>query len=84
MVGDDVPRPFEPERGELRQHLPLVGNAGAENVVERGDPIGRDDEQLVAEVVDVAHLALTIGRTAGDGSLKNGSGERQGDLVPRS
>ena len=50
----------EPERRELGQDLALVGNAGAEHVVERGDAIGRHHEQRVAGIVDVAYLALPV------------------------
>ena len=35
---------LEPERGDLRQDLALVGNARPEHVVEGGDPIGGDDD----------------------------------------
>ena len=66
-------RPLEPERGDLRQHFALVGNAGAEHVVERRDAIGGDDEQTIAEIVDVADLALTIGRAAGERGLRMGA-----------
>ena len=48
---------LEPERRQLRQDLALVGNPRAEHVVERGDAIGGDDEQMLAEIVDVADLA---------------------------
>ena len=47
----------EPERRQLREHPALVGNAGAEHVVEGGDAIGRDHDQVVADGVDVANLA---------------------------
>ena len=73
----------EPERRNLREHLALVGDAGAEHVVERRDAIGGDDQQAVAEVVEVADLALAIGRAAGERGVENGCGERATDfLVP--
>ena len=77
MVGDDRLRPLEPERGDLRQDLALVGNARAEHVVERRDAIGGDDEQAIAEIVDVADLALSIRAPVGECGLENGRGERQ-------
>ena len=55
---------IEPERRQLREHFALVGNAGAEDVVERGDAIGGDDEQVLAEIVDVANLAAPRERQA--------------------
>ena len=45
VVRHEIAHALEPEAGELGQHLALVGNAGAEHVVERGDAIGGDDEQ---------------------------------------
>src|SRR5262245_27154878 len=77
MIGDDRLRPLEPERGNLRQHLPFVGDARAEHVVERRDAIAGDDEQAVAEIVNVAHLALTVGPAVGKRGLENRGGERQ-------
>jgi hypothetical protein len=71
VVRDDRSGPVEPERRDLRQDLALVGNAGTEDVVEGRDAIARDDEQAVAELVDVADFALTIGRPAGYRRLKN-------------
>ena len=58
MVRHEIGDAIEPERRQLRQHAALVGNAGAEHVVERRDAIGRDDQQVrVVDRVDVAHLA---------------------------
>jgi hypothetical protein len=39
------------------EHLALVGDPRSEHVVERRDAIGRHDEQRIAQVVHVAHLA---------------------------
>ena len=60
VIVDDRLEPIEPERGDLRQHLALIGDPRAQDVVEGGDAIGGDDQQAVAEVVDVTHLAVTI------------------------
>jgi hypothetical protein len=57
MVRRDLRQELEPEHGHLVQHLALVGNPGPEHVVEGGDPVGGDDQQVVAEVVHVAHLS---------------------------
>jgi hypothetical protein len=38
-----------------------VGNLVLKNVVERRNAVGRDEQQLVAQVVKVTHLALRIG-----------------------
>ena len=57
MMRNEVGDVVEPEGRQLREHAALVGDAGAEHVVERGDAIGGDDQQVLAEIVDVAHLA---------------------------
>jgi len=71
VVRHDRSGPVEPERRDLRQDFAFVGNAGTEHVVEGRDAIARDDEQAVAELVDVADFALTIGQPAGNRRLKN-------------
>ena len=48
----------EPELGEPVQDLPLPRDAVRHDDVEGAQPIGRDDEQGVAQVEDVAHLAV--------------------------
>src|SRR5207245_1563750 len=67
----------EPERGNLRQDLALVGDPGPEHVIERRDAIGGDDQQTVVEIVDVADLALSIRTSVSECGLENGRGERQ-------
>ena len=48
---------FEPEGRQLRQHLPFIGNAGREDVIERRDAISRDDQERIAKIVDVADFS---------------------------
>jgi hypothetical protein len=81
MVGDDPACAIEPEGGNLREDLALVGNARAEDVIKRGDPIGRDDEETVPEVVEISDLALLIGRAVAERCLKRGAAN--GNRFPR-
>ena len=77
----EIAHALEPERRQLRQDLALVGNARAEHVVERRDAIGRDDEQVVADLVDVAHLAAAVKRETGEGGFEERrSGQHRGTL----
>ena len=55
---------LEPEAGELREHAALVRDARPQHVVEGRDPVGGDDEQLIADLVDVAHFAAAVERQA--------------------
>jgi hypothetical protein len=58
MVFDGVFQEVEPEEGELGEDTTLVRDAGTEDIVEGGDAVGGDEEELVlVERVDVAYLA---------------------------
>ena len=58
MVGNEVSEKVEPEQGDLREHAALMRNAGCQHVVECGDAIGGNKEQVVAvEIVDVSDFA---------------------------
>src|SRR5215467_13267454 len=77
MVRDDGLQPVEPEARNLGEHFALVGNARAQDIVERGDPVSRDDQEAIAELVDIANLPLTIRASVGERGLEYWSGERQ-------
>jgi hypothetical protein len=48
---------IEPETADLRQHPPLIGNTVGHYPVESADAVGTDHQQLVAQIVDISHLA---------------------------
>jgi len=56
MVREEVLGALKPEAGKLREHFPLPWDPRREDHIKHRDPIGCHDEQLLAEVVDVAHL----------------------------
>ena len=56
---------LEPEGAQAGQDAPLVGDAVGHDPVERTDAIGGDQEQPIAQVVDVADLAPPPGDRAG-------------------
>ena len=47
----------EPKPAELCEDSPFVRDATRQHPVKRADPVGGDEEQAVAKVVDIAHLA---------------------------
>ncbi len=58
MIGNDILQEVEPEQRHLREHSALVRNAGGQHIVERGDAVGRHEQQVLAvQIVDVANLA---------------------------
>ena len=61
MVVDDITQQIEPEQRQLREHRALVRDLVFEDVVECGDAVRGDQQQLVAQVVQVANFALRIG-----------------------
>jgi hypothetical protein len=77
MVVDQRSRAFEPKRGDLGEYFAFVRNARPENPVERRDAVGRHDQQLVAELIDVSNLALPIGRAIAERGLEKRRGQRQ-------
>ena len=60
VVADDVLELLEPEQRDLREHCALVRDLVLQDVIERRDAVGGHHQQLVAQVVDVAHLALCV------------------------
>src|SRR6266576_2264472 len=82
MIRGNRARAIEPERRNLRQNLSLIGDSGAEHVIERRNPIGCHDEQLLVEIVKISDLALSIGRAAVQRGLEKRRGQRQ--KFPRS
>ena len=57
MVGDEVSRASEPVRRQPSEHFPLAGNRCRQDHVEGRESIGRDDEKMLSEVVDIEHLS---------------------------
>ena len=60
VVGDEVGKALEPERGDAREDLALVRNLVRQDEVIGADAVGRHHEQAVAAVVDVADLAVRV------------------------
>ena len=58
VIVDEAGEFPEPERGNLRQHLPLVGNAVRKDDVKSGKTVCRDDQKGLSQVVHVADLSL--------------------------
>jgi hypothetical protein len=73
MRGREVPDLTEPEGGEMREDLPLVGNGIAHDDIEGRDAIGRDDEQAIVQVEDVPDLAAADQRETGKLGLEQGA-----------
>ena len=71
MVGNDVLQQIEPEERKLREDAPLVGNRRGQNDVKGRKAVRRDDQQLVAEIVDVPHLPARGGRQTGETGFSN-------------
>ena len=70
MVLHDAVEQIEPELGELGEHLALVGDLVFQNVVEGRDAVGGHEQQPVAQIVQIAHLALRVG---GDVDSRHGT-----------
>ena len=53
----------EPPQAEGRQQLALAGDAGGEHVVERADPVARDDQHALGEAPSAASSGTYRSRT---------------------
>jgi len=64
VVRHDVAKKIEPEERELREDAALVGDGSGHDDIEGGEAIGSDEEEAVAEIVNVAHFAASGRRYA--------------------
>ncbi len=67
MVGDEVGCLLKPEPGQGGQDAAFVGDTGRQDHVEGRNPVGGDNQQRIAEVVNIAHFALDKRGQAGNG-----------------
>ena len=54
--------------------VPLSGMPGTEHGVERGDPIGRHEQQIVVDLIDVAYLAAAVQVKVGKAGVEERGG----------
>ncbi|MEZ4613575.1 MAG: hypothetical protein R2838_25600 [Caldilineaceae bacterium] len=80
MVADDVGRLCKPERGQLVEHLALVGHQ-AEDAIEGRQPVGGDEEEPVVAAVYVAHFAAGLGAEERQIGRPQGKGQPRGEQV---
>ena len=56
MIGCDVAEPVEPPQRQLGQHAALARHGRGQHHVVDGDPVGGDEQQVIAVRVDLADL----------------------------
>ncbi len=64
VVWNNVPQQIKPEERELREDAAFVRDRSGKNYVESGEPVRSDDQQLVAEIIDVTDLTARGGGQA--------------------
>ncbi len=57
MIFDDALRLLKPERGNLSEYFPFVRNPLRHHDVVRREPVGRDNEEMLADFIHIADLA---------------------------
>ncbi len=84
VVRHELARPREPERGQAREHAPLVRDVGGQDDVEGRDPVARDEQEaLLVECVDLADLSRgDVGRGFRHGRAPPGGRARRGARTP--
>ena len=65
MVRDEPLEAVEPEGGDLRQDSPLQRYTIRENDVECGEPVGRNDDVVRAEIIEIADFSPHDGDQGG-------------------
>ena len=78
MIRHDRLHAIEPEPRDLREDSAFVGDTRPEDVIERRDAIGRDDEQAIAEIVNVSDFARAVGFPGAEAGCEYWSCEKQG------
>ena len=83
VIANNMRGAAKPEIRDLLQHLALAGNGIGQDHIESAEPIGRDDQQVVViDGVDVAHLATMKQRQRAHSGLKDSSGDSGQARVP--
>ena len=78
MVLDDSVGASEPERGELREDLPLVRDHRPQHEIVGGDAIGRHHQEMAVNDIHVPDLAASLGGETVERSFEQGMCERHG------
>jgi hypothetical protein len=71
MIGADVGGEIEPEAGELGKDLSLVGDEGGKDKIKGRYPVRGDDQELVAQIIDVPDFSFFKKRELGDVDFRN-------------
>src|SRR5207245_2817770 len=75
MIRNHGAQKIKQESGHLSQYASLVRDAGGQDVIERGDAVGGDDQEPVAVLVNVADFAAGAQLEAGQiGLEQHGTG----------
>ena len=56
MIRDDSGGLTKPERAEIREHYAFVGNGRRQDRVKGRDPIGRNQEKAVSQVINISNF----------------------------
>lgn len=84
MVRYDIGHPVEPEDRDLVEDLAFLGDPFVHNNVEGRKTIGGYEQQVLAQVVDVTHLAAVNQVQRGHIGFENGSTHDYFSLFTRS
>src|SRR5689334_20957259 len=59
-MGHDVFQFLKPESRYLIQNLSLVRNQGGQNIIKGGNPVGGDDQQVIAQIINIPHFSPAV------------------------
>ena len=81
MVRNYVPQKLKPKERELSEDSAFVWNRSWHYDIERGEAVSGDDQQFVAEIVDVANFAAAVKREIGKGGFEQRCGCQHGNCL---
>ena len=76
MVWNDVLSFAEPKLAECRQYSAFFWNRIRQDYIECANPVGRDEQQRIAEIKDFTDFAATDFFQAGDFDVRDGLAHR--------
>ncbi|MNV55149.1 hypothetical protein D3C71_1473730 [compost metagenome] len=63
MILQQILRLAEPERAQPVQHIAFVRHGRLQHVIECRDPVGHDDQHMLSQIIQLAHLAFVQQRS---------------------
>ncbi|MDZ7639175.1 MAG: hypothetical protein U5J83_13145 [Bryobacterales bacterium] len=81
VISDDAGEALKPEHGNLVEDVAFLRNGRGQDAIKGGKPVGGNQQQMVAEVVDIAHFTASDQRDIAEMSAEDGAVRMAKSLV---